>query len=174
MARLPKSCLIGFFNDPDVLVEAAREAVGSGFRGCDAYSPYPIHGIEDALRIQRSWIPRAALTGLILGAIGGFALQYWTHVIDWPINVGGKPLNAWPAYVIIVFESAVLVSALTNFLSMFVACRLLPNPFPKLLSEEITNDRFALVIPAKTEDDQLEANQLLQRMGADEIRMVEP
>ncbi|MDK2972699.1 MAG: hypothetical protein PWP23_2454 [Candidatus Sumerlaeota bacterium] len=173
MARLPKSCVIGFFNDPDQLVHAAGEATNEGFRNCDAYSPYPIHGIEEVLRIRRSWIPSAALTGLLIGACLGFALQYWTHVIDWPINVGGKPLNAWPAYVVIVFECGVLCSALTNFLSMFVACRLVPHPFPDVIDEDLTNDRFALVIPARSDEDESAATQLLKRLKADEIRKVE-
>lgn len=173
MARIPKPCLVGFFNDPDTLVAAAEEATEMGFRNCDAYSPYPLHGIEEVLQIRRSWIPAAALAALLTGAVLGFLLQYWTHVIDWPINVGGKPLNAWPAYIVIVFESGVLLAGLTTFLAIFVACRLLPNPFTRVLDKDITNDRFALLIPARTEAELEEANNLLQRSGADEIRRID-
>ncbi len=173
MAKLPRKGLIGFFNDPDDLLHAAAEADAEGYRNMDAYSPYPIHGIEEVLRIRRSWIPAAALFMLCTGAALGFLLQYWTHVLDFPINIGGKPLNAWPAYIVIVFESGVLLSALTNFLAIFVACRLFPNPCTKPLDINITNDRFALVIPTKKPGQQEEAANLLQRMGADEIRTLD-
>lgn len=173
MARIPRPSVIGFFNEPDDLVHAAEQATAKGFRHCDAYSPYPIHGIEEALNIRRSWIPAVALMALMIGAGLGFLLQYWTHVVDWPVNIGGKPLNSWPAYIVIVFESAVLIAGLTTFLSIFHSCRLLPNPFPKVLDEELTNDRFALLIPARTESELDEANTLLQRLGADEIRRID-
>jgi len=172
MGRSPRKAIVGFFNDPDDLMAAAHKASDDGFQNMDAYTPYPIHGIEEALRIKRSWIPRAALTALLIGAFLGWRLQYWTHVIDWPINIGGRPLNAWPAYVVIIFECGILAAGLTNFLSMFVACRLFPNPFPKVLDEDITNDRFALVIPANTEEEIEKATNFLKQMGSDEIRKV--
>lgn len=172
MARLPKSCLIGFFNDPDQLMDAAHEASEQGFRNCDAYTPYPLHGIEEALRVKRSWIPTVSLAAWLIGGCLGFLFQYWVHVLDWPLNVGGRPLNAWPAYVVIIFECAVLCSALTNFLCLFVACRLYPHPFPNVLDESLTNDRFALVIPARSTEDEAAATRLLKQMGADEIRKV--
>ncbi len=172
MALLPKKGLVAFFNDPDDLVHAAAQAREEGFKNLDAYTPYPIHGIEEVMGIGRSWIPKAALAALIAGATLGFTLQYWTHVMDWPINIGGKPLNAWPAFMVIVFESGVLLAALTNFFGMFIACRLLPNAFVQTLDDDLTNDRFALVIPAKTEEMQQEAANLVQRMGADEIRVL--
>jgi len=173
MAIIRTPALVGFFNDPDQLLEAASTATEHGFRGMDAYAPFPVHGIEEALGIRRSWIPAAALAMFFTGAVLGFALQYWTHVLDYPVNVGGKPLNAWPAYVVIVFESAVLLAGITTFLSIFVACRLFPNPFPKLLDEDLTNDRFALLIPVKKAGSEEEAAALLRRMGADEIRKLD-
>jgi len=172
MARLPHKGFIGFFNDPDVLVNAAGEARSSGLKKLDAYSPYPIHGIEEVMGIKRSWIPKAALTALITGATLGFLLQYWTHSVDWPINVGGKPMFAWPAYVVIIFESAVLCAGLVNFASIFIACGLFPNPLKKTLDEDLTNDRFALVIPTKTPEDVKRAEEVLKRNGADEIRPI--
>ena len=173
MARLPKKGYVGFFNDPDVFVEAARAANDRGFRNLDGYTPFPIHGIEEVMRIRRSWIPAVVLVALVTGAFLGWTLQYWTHVVDWPINVGGKPLNAWPAYVVIIFECAILVAGLTNFLLMFAACRLFPNPFPKVLDPDITNDRFALIIPTPKASDEQPANELLKMMGADEIRKID-
>lgn len=172
MALLPKKGLVGFFNDPDDLMHAAAQARDEGFENLDAYTPYPVHGLEHVLGIKRSWIPSLALAAQAAGVLLGFAFQYWTHVVDFPINIGGRPLNAWPAYIVIVFESSVLLSALTNFLSMFVACRMMPNPYPDTLDDDLTNDRFCLVIPAKTEDAQQGASRILQRMGADEIRVL--
>jgi len=163
---------MGFFNDPNALLHAAEEAAGEGFRDMDAYSPFPIHGIEEILRIKRSWIPTASLVALFVGAGLGWLLQYWTHRIDWPINIGGKPLVSWPPYIIIVFECAVLLSALTNFLCMFIGCKLYPNPVTKPIDKELTNDRFALVIPLRRGNNEAKAAELLQRVGADEIRKV--
>ena len=173
MALIRKPALVGFFNDPDDLVAAAAEATEMGFKGVDAYSPYPIHGIEEVMKIGRSWIPKAALFMLFTGATLGWALQYWTHSIDYPINVGGRPYNAWPAYVVIIFESGILLAGITTFLSIFLSCRLFPNPFTKPLDEDLTNDRFCLVIPVRKEGAEEPATRLLKRMGADEIRKLD-
>lgn len=170
MAKAPRNCLMGFFNDPNDLMEAAYAATDAGFRKCDGYMPFPVHGIEEALNIRRSWIPKVVFFMFLVGAFLGFLLQTWTHSFDWPINVGGKPYFAWPAYVVIIFECAILCAALTNFFSMFVALRLFPNPLPKVIDEGFTDDRFALIIPIKNPDEEITANKLLQRVGADEIR----
>jgi hypothetical protein len=167
--------MIGFFNDPDDLIYAAAQAKAEGYkgRGFDAYSPYPLHGIEEAMGIGRSWIPAVALFMLFTGASLGFLLQYWTHVLEYPMNVGGFANNAWPAYIVIVFESAVLLAGVTTFLCIFLSCKLLPNPFTKTLDDDMTNDRFALILPARGEEKLNEAAKLLQRMGADEIRTID-
>lgn len=172
MALIRRPALVGFFDDPDHLVAAAGEATEMGFKGVDAYSPYPIHGIEEVMKIRRSWIPAAALFMLFTGAFLGWLLQYWTHAIDYPINIGGRPHNAWPAYVVITFESGILLAGITTFLSIFVACRLFPNPFSKPLDKSLTDDRFCLVIPVGQDGAEESATRLLKRMGADEIRKI--
>ncbi|MGF1572745.1 MAG: DUF3341 domain-containing protein [Sumerlaeia bacterium] len=172
MASLPRRGFVGFFNDPDEFIHAAAEAKSLGLKKLDGYSPFPIHGAEELFDIGPSWVPRAALTGLFIGATLGFLLQWWTHSVDWPINVGGKPMFAWPAYVVIIFESAVLLAGLTNFLAIFISCGLFPNPFAKTLDPDLTNDRFALVIPTRNPDDVTKAEALLKRMKADEIRSI--
>jgi len=173
MAVIHRPSIIGFFEEPDDLMAACAQARHEGFKQIDAYSPYPMHGIEEAIGIKRSWIPRAALAALIIGATLGFIFQTWTHSYDWPINIGGRPFFAWPAYIVITFESGVLICGLTTLLSLLVACRLYPNPFTKPLDPDLTNDRFALLIPAKTEELKDSATELLIRMGADEIRTLE-
>ena len=162
MALIRRPALVGFFDDPDQLVAAAGEATEQGFKGVDAYSPYPIHGIEEVMKIRRSWIPAAALFMLFTGATLGFLLQYWTHAIDYPINIGGRPHVAWPAYVVIVFESGILLAGITTFLAIFAACRLFPNPFTKPLDDDLTNDRFCLVIPVRKEGTEDAATLLLK------------
>ncbi|MEQ8819544.1 MAG: DUF3341 domain-containing protein [Sumerlaeia bacterium] len=203
MGTLPKHSLVGFFNDPDELMHAAAQARSEGFQHLDAYTPFPIHGIEEVLGLdeERSGrfpippvpftkfkgvgfhlqryrrIPQLALTALCIGALGGFVLQWWTHGYDWPINVGGRPegIGAWPAYIVITFESGILLAGLTTFFSLFAFTKLFPNPFVKTLDPDLTNDRFALVIPVdpENEDYETEAAKLLQRMGADEILKVD-
>lgn len=173
MAIIRRPAILGYFNDPDTLVRAAGQATENGFRGVDAYSPYPVHGIEEVLRIRRSWIPAAALFALFTGAFLGWLLQYWTHVHDYPLNIGGKPMNAWPAYVVVIFESGILLAGITTFLSIFVACRLFPNPFTKPLDPDLTNDRFALLIPVKKDGAEEKAVEMLKRLGSDEILKIE-
>lgn len=172
MARLPKRGFVGFFNDPDEFLHAAEEAKSAGLTKLDGYTPYPVHGSEEVFDIPHSWVPNAALTGLFTGATLGFLLQFWTHSYDWPINVGGKPFFAWPAYVVIIFESGVLIAGLTNLFSIFISCGLFPNPFAKVLDKDLTNDRFALVIPTRNPDDVTKAESVLKRMKADEIRAI--
>jgi hypothetical protein len=172
MARLPRKGFVGFFNDPDDFIHAAEEAKSEGLKNLDGFSPYPIHGSEEVFDIKPSWVPNAALCGLCIGATLGFLLQTWTHSYDWPINVGGRPFFAWPAYVVIIFESAVLLAGLTNFACIFISCGLFPNPFAKTLDENLTNDRFALVIPTRNPEDVSKAEALLKRLKVDEIRAI--
>lgn len=173
MAAIRKPAIIGFFNEPDEFLQAGVQARTEGFQNLDGFMPYPVHGFDEALGISRSLLPRASFAAIVTGASLGFLLQFWTHGYDWPMNVGGKPFFAWPAYIVITFESGVLLCTLTTISATFLMCRLFPNPFTKVVDEDLTNDRFALVIPAGDSAKQEEAANLLQRMGADEIRILD-
>ena len=87
------------FDNPSALVAAARETYDAGYRQINGYSPFPIEELSEAIGFKRSALPIIVLIGGIIGALGGFFMQYWMEVIDYPINVGGKPFNSWPAFI---------------------------------------------------------------------------
>src|SRR5437016_1768024 len=99
------------FDNPSALVAAARETYGAGYRQINGYSPFPIEELSEAIGFRRTALPLIVLIGGIIGGLGGFFMQYWMEVIDYPINVGGKPFNSWPAFIPITFECTVLVAA---------------------------------------------------------------
>src|SRR4051812_33512415 len=95
--------VIGFFDSPKSLLEATRKVRDARYQHFDAYTPYPVHGLEAAAGLKRSPIPYVTLVAGGTGTICAFLLQYWTSAIDWPLVVGGKPFNSWPAFVPIMF-----------------------------------------------------------------------
>lgn len=128
--------------------EAAREA---GYTKMDAYSPHPIEGLDEALSVPPSRLGFAVLAAGIIGAIAGYGLQYYGLVIFYPLNIGGRPLNDWPAYIVITFEVTVLLAAFTAGLLM-LARNGLPRPYHSIFNapgfERASRDRYFLCIEA--------------------------
>ena len=150
--RVPLYGLMAEFADPTAAVQAARRARESGYRRMDAYTPYPIEEMAEALGYHsRGRLPRLVFLGGLMGAAGGFLLQYWTSVIHYPLNVGGRPLNSWPAFIPITFEITILVAALTAVLGM-LALNGLPQPYHPVFNVPefalASRDRFFLCIEA--------------------------
>jgi hypothetical protein len=170
----PDSGLYGLmaeFHDPSSVVAAARLAYREGYRQMDAYTPFPIEELAEALGYHsRGRLPRLVLLGGIVGCVAGFGLQYWASVIAYPLNVGGRPLNSWPAFVPVTFETTVLFAALTAVLGM-LALNGLPRPHHPVFNAPnfalASQDRFFLCIEA--EDPLFEPNRtraFLDRAGA--------
>src|SRR6476646_8868020 len=99
------------FDNPTSLVNAARAAHEKGYRKLDAYSPFPIEELSDALHLHKNLLPLIVLIGGILGGLGGYLLQYYVTVIYFPINIAGRPLHSWPAYIVITFERTILIAS---------------------------------------------------------------
>jgi Protein of unknown function (DUF3341) len=141
--------LMAEFDSPEALVAAARSAFAEGFRKMDGYSPFPVDGLAEALGFHRTRVPLIVLIGGIIGCLGGFFLQYWVSVIDYPINVGGRPLNSWPAFVPVTFELTILIAALSAFLGV-LALNGLPMPYHPVFNvdrfELASRNRFFLCI----------------------------
>lgn len=143
--------LMAEFDNPEDLLRAARHAHAEGYRRMDAYSPLPIEGLAEALGFRHTRIPLIVLLGGLVGCLGGFLLQYYVAVMDYPINVGGRPLNSWPAFIPVTFELTVLVAALSAVLGLLVLCRL-PMPYHPVFNvprfELASRNRFFLCIEA--------------------------
>jgi hypothetical protein len=116
------------FENPEDLLTAAHRAREEGYRRMDAFTPFPVHGLAEAIGFHRTGVPLVVLIGGIIGCVGGFLLQYYISVIAYPLNVGGRPLNSWPAFLPVTFEMAVLVAALSAVVGMLVLNGL-PMPY---------------------------------------------
>ena len=151
MAKSSIYGLMAEFDSPEALVAAARSAFAAGFRKMDGYSPFPVDGLAEAIGFHRTRVPLIVLIGGIIGCLGGFFLQYWVSVIDYPINVGGRPLNSWPAFIPVTFEVTILIAALSAFLGV-LALNGLPMPYHPVFNvdrfEFASRNRFFLCIEA--------------------------
>jgi hypothetical protein len=137
---------VAYFATGDSILAAAKTATARGFTEIDTFTPFPIHGMEDALDLKPSIVPWATFLGGLTGFLTAVFLQVWTSAVDWPINVGGKPYVSGPAFIPICFELTVLLGGLSTAGFMFLLNGLptfKPNPF----DPRITDDRFALYIP---------------------------
>src|SRR5690349_9449908 len=131
--------LLAEFDDPTSLVAAAHKARANGYRCMDAYSPFPIEELHEALGTRHTRLPLIVLVGGLAGGIGGYLLQYWAAAIAFPLNTGGKPYHSWPAFIPITFECTILVAALSAVLGM-LALNGLPQPYHPVFNVP----RFAL------------------------------
>jgi hypothetical protein len=170
--------LLAEFDAPEDLVAAAERAYADGYRRLDAYSPFPVHGLAEAIGFHTNRVPLLVLIGGLVGAGAGFFSQYWAAVIDYPINVGGRPLNSWPAFIPITFEVTILLAALAAVLGM-LALNGLPQPYHPVFNAPrfalATRDRFFLCIEATDPRFDPEATRkFLQESGAKEVTDVEP
>jgi hypothetical protein len=148
--------LMAEFDTPTDVVQAAKKTYSEGYRHLNAYSPFPIHELWEAIGVKRTILPYIILAGGLAGCIGGFLMQWYILVIDYPINVGGKPssLASWPAWIPITFECTVLASAFAAVIGMLVLNRL-PQPYHPVFNVPrfalASNNRFFLAIKSSDE-----------------------
>jgi hypothetical protein len=161
------------FDNPDALIEAAGAARKAGYRSIDAYSPYPVEGLSEALELRTTRLPLVVLAGGLLGAAGAYFMQYYASVIDYPLNVGGRPLHSWPAFIPITFELTILVAAVFAVLGM-LALNGLPEPYHPVFNvpefELASRSHFFLTI--ESDDPQFDMNetrQFLESLGGESV-----
>ena len=169
--------ILAEFLTPDAVVGAAERVRAAGYTKVDGYSPYPMEELAHALGLRRSLMPRLVLGGGLAGLLGGYGLVYWTSVIDYPLNIGGRPFHAWPSFIIPTFETTILLAAVTAVFGM-LALNGLPRPYHPVFNvkafEGASQDRFFLCV--ESEDprfDQEETRHFLETLGASAVTEVE-
>lgn len=171
--------LLAEYASAQALVDAAERAHAAGFRVVDAYTPFPIEHLSEVVcDHHKSKVPLICLGGGIVGALGGWALATWTSVVDYPLNIGGKPFNSWPAFIPVIFECTILVAAFSAGLGMLALNRL-PEPYHPVFNVEAfrakaSRDGFFLCIEAADPNyDAQSTRQFLASTGALEVHDVE-
>jgi hypothetical protein len=165
--------LLAEFRSADELVAAAARVHQEGYRDFEAYSPLPVEGLAEAVGFHRTGMPLIVLIGGIIGFLAGYGLQYYATVVWYPLNIGGRPLHSWPAYIPVVFEMTVLVAVLSAVLGM-LALNGLPRPHHPLFAipqfDRATQDRFFLCVLRRDKAfDTNRTRELLQQLGPTEV-----
>ena len=168
------------YRSPSDLVAAAEKAHEAGYRVMDAFSPFPIEELSEVICEHRpSKVARICLTGGILGALSGWFIAYWTSTIDYPLNIGGKPFNSWPAFIPVIFECTILFAAFSAGIGMLVLNRL-PQPYHPVFNidsfrEKVSREGYFLCIEATDGKYHRDATrEFLASTGAVEVHDVEP
>ncbi len=165
--------VIAEFNDPQTLLDAANAVREKGYTATDAFSPFPIHGLAEAVGFHKSRLSAIVLTMGLAGGIGGFFMCWYANVIAYPLNIGGKPYNSWPAWIPIAFECAILLAAFGAVFGM-LALNGLPMPYHPVFNvrrfDSASRDKFFLVIQTRDPKFRLdEVRQFLQSLGPREV-----
>ncbi|MEK6774697.1 MAG: DUF3341 domain-containing protein [Bdellovibrionota bacterium] len=164
--------IAAIFLEEHAVLEAARKTKSEGFTKFDAISPYPIHGMEEACDIKRSWIPYVTFVTGTIGLVSGLLLTWWTSAVSWPINVGGKPFFSLPAFIPIIFELTILFAALSSVGALFYACGL-PKIDPPVIDPDLTSHKFAIFVPENdTGYDVAKLERMFKDLGAVEVKKV--
>lgn len=169
--------IVATFTTPDAVKDAARRLRESGFRAFEAYTPYPVEGLGEIIHPgPKRFLPLLMFAAAIVGAAWGYWIQYWAEAVNYPLNVGGRPYNSWPAFVVSTFEFMLLVTVVIGFVGMLAASRLpkLYHPiFEADAFERASRDRF--VICVESTDPRFDVDSLrgeFARLGAERIEEV--
>jgi hypothetical protein len=155
--------LMAEFDSPQQLLDAAHKTHGAGYKKIDAFSPFPVEGLAEAIGFHKNMVPFVVLVGGIIGGLSGYLLQYYVAVITYPINVGGRPYHSWPSFIIVTFEMTILFAGLSAVFGM-LALNGLPMPYHPVFNvaefAKASDNKFFLVVfstdpkydPARTRD----------------------
>lgn len=166
-----RTSIIGIYSDQDVLLDAIDEIQASNIKIADVYSPIPLHGVFERLKLSTR-LPYATFIYGAVGTISVFAFLYWTSVVSYPLKFGGKPLNTL-SFIIIMFVLTIFIGTLFTFLTYFIREKMYPGKQVKLPVPDTTNDKFAILIEKKndaTEEETKKVTDLLTKTGAIEIK----
>jgi hypothetical protein len=170
--------LMAEFDDPTSLVAAAKRTHDEGYRRFDSFSPFPIHELFDAMHCHDRRVPLMVLCGGLVGCLTGFGLAYWVSAIEYPLNIGGRPLNSWPMFIPVTFELTILLGAFSA-MAGWIVLNGLPLPYHpvfnvKRFAEHASQDGFFLAIEsADPKFDRYRTFEFLKSLGPREINEVE-
>ena len=171
--------LLAEFDDVNVAVEAAKKVYAEGYRKIDAYSPFPVEPLWEAIGANDKRPQLFTLLGGIFGALGGFGLCYWVSAIAYPMNVGGRPLNSWPSFIPVTFETTILIASFSALISMIVLNGL-PMPYhpvfnvPSFAHGGSRSGFFISIEATDPKFDLRRTRDLLAGLGAKAVNEVEP
>jgi hypothetical protein len=159
----------GVFRHPDDIIHAAKKTTERNYNSWDCFTPYPVHGLDPAMGLSRSWLPWVTLAFALTGLTTAITLQVTVMAVNWPMNFGGRPFLAFPDFVPIMFELSVLFGGLATFFGVFIS-QGMPTLKPMIVDKRFTDDRFGLWIGADNEGFDLEeVKAFIQDLGADEV-----
>lgn len=165
-----KRYLVGVYDDEDVLLKAVKKVRNSGVRIHEVYTPFPIHGLDEALGYKRSRLPIAAFMFGLTGTISGVTMISWMLGYDWPMNIGGKPYVPIPDLVPITFELTVLFSALGMVATFLITNNLWPGKQPLMFDSRSTDNKFIMAVDlSKNKLATDEITSILKNFGASEV-----
>jgi hypothetical protein len=143
--------VMGEFETARQLLHAAEQVRDAGYKHMDAYAPFPVEGLSEALGLGRNLVPLITLLGGLCGGLGGFGFEYWVNIVSYPMDIAGRPLNSWPAFIPVTFELTVLGAALSAVFGM-IALNGLPRPHHPVFNVHrflrASSDKFFICIEA--------------------------
>jgi hypothetical protein len=168
--------VMGEFSTPEDLLAATKKAREAGYKHVEAYTPFPVEGLSEAVGFKWTAVPLLTLMGGLGGGLTGFGLQYWVAAITYPLNIGGRPLNSWPAFIPVTFELTVLGASIFAVFGM-LALNKLPQPYHPVFNVErfaqASTDKFFLCIEARDPKfDLAETSRFLQSLHAEHVNEV--
>ncbi|HMI52183.1 MAG TPA: DUF3341 domain-containing protein [Candidatus Saccharimonadales bacterium] len=169
--------VMGEFETAHQLIKAAEKVRDAGYKHMDAYAPFPVEGLSEALGLKRNWVPWITLLGGLGGGLTGFGFQYWVNVISYPLNIGGRSLNSWPAFIPVTFELTILGASTFAVFGM-LALNQLPRPHHPVFNvprfARASSDRFFLCIEATDPKFSVaEATRFLEGLKAEHVTEVQ-
>ena len=168
--------LLAEFDNVNDAITAARRTYSAGYRKIDAYSPFPVEELSEAIGFHKNGVALVCLVGGLLGCTGAFILQWWINTISYPINIAGRPLNSWPSFIIVTFEMTILFSGLSAVFGM-LALNGLPMPYHPVFNVPrfalASRNRFFLCIESRDKKFHLEeTRRFLETLNPQEVTTV--
>lgn len=161
--------LMAEFDNVDSVITAARRVHAAGYRKIDAYSPFPLEELSEAIGFEKNGVALVCLVGGLLGGTAAYILQWWINTIAYPVNVGGRPFHSWPSFIIVTFEMTILFSGLSAVFGM-IALNGLPMPYHPVFNvpqfDAASKDKFFIVVFSSDKKyDAIGTRQFLESLG---------